>query len=177
MNSDPALPEEATLDERDGRYLRKAIVWSHAARRRGNQPYGSVIVSAGNEVLAEAFNNIAETGDLTGHAELNAIRALADRGASRDDLAAATIYASGEPCVMCAGAIFWSGIGRVVYGLDAARMQKYHGGSAALRMNAVSCRDVFNASPHAIECIGPALVHDAGAAHEGAPGSASDPAP
>ncbi|CAN5777465.1 nucleoside deaminase [soil metagenome] len=170
MNSNAALPEEKTLDERDGRYLRKAIVWSHAARRRGNPPYGSIIVSAGNEVLAEAFNNIAETGDLTGHAELNAIRALAGRGVTRDDLKTATIYASGEPCVMCAGAIFWSGIGRVVYGLDVARMQKYHGDGAEVRSNAVSCRDVFRASPHAIECIGPALVHDAGAAHEGASG-------
>ena len=177
MNFNATFPEEKKLDERDGRYLRKAIVWSHAARRRGNQPYGSVIVSAGNEVLAEAYNNIAETGDLTGHAELNAIRSLAGRGVSREDLAAATIYASGEPCVMCAGAIFWSGIGRVVYGLDVARMQKYRGDGAEVRGNAVTCRDVFRASPHAIECIGPALIHDAGAAHEGAPGSASDPAP
>jgi tRNA(adenine34) deaminase len=171
MNSNAAFPEENELDERDGRYLRKAIVWSHAARRRGNQPYGSIIVSAGNEVLAEAFNNIAETGDLTGHAELNAIRALADRGVTRDDLAAATLYAAGEPCVMCAGAIFWAGIGRVVYGLDATRMQKYHGDSAQRRMNVVSCRAVFSASPHAIECIGPALIHDAAAAHEGADGA------
>jgi tRNA(adenine34) deaminase len=169
MNSKAAFPEENTLDERDGRYLRKAIVWSHAARRRGNQPYGSIIVSAGNEVLAEAFNNIAETGDPTGHAELNAIRALAGRGLARDDLAAATLYASGEPCVMCAGAIFWSGIGRVVYGLDAARMEKYQGDRVDQRSNAVSCREVFRASPHAIECIGPALIHDAAAAHEDAP--------
>lgn len=169
MNSKSAFPEEAMLDDRDGRYLRKAIVWSHAARRRGNQPYGAVIVSASNVVLAEAYNNIAETGDLTGHAELNAIRALAARGVTRDDLAAATLYASGEPCVMCAGAIFWAGIGRVVYGLDAARMQKYQGDSPDVRSNAVSCRDVFRGSPHPVECIGPALIHDAGAAHESTP--------
>jgi tRNA(adenine34) deaminase len=72
---------------------------------------------------------------------------------------------------MCAGAIFWAGIGRVVYGLDATRMQKYHGDSAQRRMNVVSCRAVFSASPHAIECIGPALIHDAAAAHEGADGA------
>ena len=78
------LPEETGLDERDGRYLRKAIGWSHAARRRGNRPFGSIIVSADNEVLAEAWNSTAETGDCTGHAEMNAIRALAGRGLTRE---------------------------------------------------------------------------------------------
>ncbi|HWT20865.1 MAG TPA: nucleoside deaminase, partial [Variovorax sp.] len=68
------LPEETTLDERDERYLRKAIVWSHAARRRGNRPFGSVIVSAAGEVLAEAANSNTETGDCTAHAEMNALR-------------------------------------------------------------------------------------------------------
>ena len=62
-NSHTVPPEEATLDERDERYLRKAIVWSHAARRRGNRPFGSVIVSAAGEVLAEAGNSNTETGD------------------------------------------------------------------------------------------------------------------
>ena len=145
-----AYPEEHTLDERDGRYLRKAIGWSHLARRRGNRPFGSVIVSAAGEVLAEAYNNTGETGDCTGHAETNAIRALAGRGISREVLADATLYASGEPCVMCAGAIFWSNIGRVVFGIDAERLR------------------VFRASPHAIACIGPALLDEAGAAHDGA---------
>ena len=88
-------PEENTLDERDGRYLRKAIGWSHLARRRGNRPFGSIIVSAAGEVLAEAYNNTGETGDCTGHAETNAIRALAGRDISREELASATIYASG----------------------------------------------------------------------------------
>ncbi len=162
------LPDETSLDERDGRYLRKAIVWSHAARRRGNRPFGAVIVSAGNEVLAEAYCNTAETGDVTGHAETNAIRLLAARKLSREDLAGATIYASGEPCVMCAGAIFWSNIGRVVFGIDAERLRVFRGDHGEQRDAELSCREVFAASPHPIECIGPALVDDAGAAHVGA---------
>ena len=149
-NTNTSLPEETALDERDGRYLRKAIGWSHLARRRGNRPFGSIIVSADGEVLAEAYNNTGETGDCTGHAETNAIRALAGRGISREALAGATLYASGEPCVMCAGAIFWSNIGRVVFGIDAERLR------------------VFRASPHPIECIGPALLDESAAAHDGA---------
>jgi tRNA(Arg) A34 adenosine deaminase TadA len=162
------LPPETPLDERDGRYLRKAIVWSHAARRRGNRPFGAVIVSADGEVLAEAWCNTAETGDVTGHAETNAVRMLAGRGLSRDALAAATIYSSGEPCVMCAGAIFWSNIGRVVFGIDAERLRVFRGERPEQRDAELSCRDVFAASAHRIECIGPALLDEAMAAHVGA---------
>jgi tRNA(Arg) A34 adenosine deaminase TadA len=162
------LPAETPLDERDGRYLRKAIVWSHAARRRGNRPFGAVIVSEGNEVLAESYCNSAETGDVTGHAETNAIRLLAARKLSREELAGATLYSSGEPCVMCAGAIYWSAIGRVVFGIDAERLRIFRGAREDQRDAELSCRDVFRSSPHPIECIGPALVDDAGAAHVGA---------
>jgi tRNA(adenine34) deaminase len=162
------LPPETPLDERDGRYLRKAIVWSHAARRRGNRPFGAVIVSADGEVLVEAWCNTAETGDVTGHAETNAVRMLAGRGLSRDALAGATIYSSGEPCVMCAGAIFWSNIGRVVFGIDAERLRVFRGERPEQRDAELSCRDVFAASAHRIECIGPALLDEAMAAHVGA---------
>jgi tRNA(Arg) A34 adenosine deaminase TadA len=163
-----SLPNETELAEQDGRYLRKAIVWSHAARRRGNRPFGAVVVSAAGEVLAEAYCNTAETGDVTGHAETNAVRMLGERGLSREELAGATIYSSAEPCVMCAGAIFWSNIGRVVFGIDAERLRVFRGEHADQRDAALSCRDVFQASSHAIECIGPALVDEAAAAHVGA---------
>ncbi|MBU1360309.1 MAG: nucleoside deaminase [Gammaproteobacteria bacterium] len=159
------LPTETALDERDGRYLRKAIAWSHAARRRGNRPFGAVVVSADGEILAEAYCDSSETGDCTGHAETNAVRKLAGRGLSRDELARATMYSSAEPCVMCAGAIFWSAIGRVVFGIDAERLRVFRGERTDQRDAALSCRDVFAASAHPIECIGPALIEDAGAAH------------
>jgi len=163
-----SLPTENTLDERDGRYLRKAIVWSHAGRRRGNRPFGAVIVYSDGEILAEACCDSAETGDCTGHAEVNAIRRLAGRGLSRDELAQATLYSSSEPCVMCAGAIFWSAIGRVVFGIDAGRLRAFRGEHADQRDAELSCRDVFRASPNPIECIGPALIDEASAAHMGA---------
>lgn len=74
MPANPSLPVEIALEERDSRYLRKAIGWSHAAARRGNRPFGAVIVLASGEVVTEAYNNTAETCDCTGHAELNAMR-------------------------------------------------------------------------------------------------------
>lgn len=160
------LPNEAALDERDGLYLRQAIAWSHVARDRGNRPFGAVVIAHDGRVLAEAYCNTGETGDCTGHAETNAVRQLGNRY-PRELLAQATLYSSAEPCVMCAGAIFWSAIGRVVFGIDAVRLRVFRGERAEQRDAELSCRDVFAASPHAIDCTGPALIEAAGAAHQG----------
>lgn len=159
------LPE-TPLNEADGRYLRQAIAWSHTGRKRGNRPFGAVVVSDQGVVLGEAWCNTTETGDCTGHAETNVVRQLSPR-VDRDTLARATLYSSAEPCVMCAGAIFWSNIGRVVYGIDAVRLRVFRGERAEQRDAELSCRDVFAASPHPIECIGPALVDEASAVHVG----------
>lgn len=161
-----ALPAEHTLNEQDGVYLRRAIAWSRTGRDRGNRPFGAVVVSAQGAVLGEAWCNTTETGDCTGHAETNVVRQISST-VDRAALAAATLYSSAEPCVMCAGAIFWSGIGRVVYGIDAVRLRVFRGERAEQRDAELSCHDVFAASPHTIECIGPALVDEASEVHVG----------
>lgn len=159
------LPE-TPLNETDGRYLRQAIAWSGVARERGNRPFGAVVVADDGRVLAQAWCNTGETGDCTGHAETNAVRQLGPT-VDRATLGRATLYSSAEPCVMCAGAIFWSGIGRVVFGIDAVRLRVFRGERAEQRDAELSCRDVFRASPHAIECIGPALIDEASEPHRG----------
>ena len=161
-----ALLDEVAVDERDGRYLRQAIAWSRVARERGNRPFGAVVVADDGRVLAEAWCNTSETGDCTGHAETNAVRQLSPV-VDRETLSRATLYSSGEPCVMCAGAIFWSAIGRVVFGIDAVRLRVFRGERGEQRDAELSCRDVFAASPHAIECIGPALIDEASGPHQG----------
>lgn len=152
--------------ERDARYLRDAIALSQHGRSRGNRPFGALIVADDGEVLAEAWCNTSETGDCTGHAETNAVR-QASPAHSRERLASATVYSSAEPCVMCAGAIFWANIGRVVYGIDAVALRVFRGERAEQRDAELSCREVFAASPHAIEVIGPVLGDEAAVAHEG----------
>lgn len=161
------LPRAVSLDETDGLYLRQAIGLADKARERGNRPFGALIVGANGKVLAEASNANGESGDCTAHAELSAIR-LASPLFSRDELASATLYSSAEPCVMCAGAIFWSAIGRVVYGIDAERLRVFRGERLDQKDAELSCRDVFNTSSHAIDCIGPALIKEASRSHEGA---------
>jgi tRNA(Arg) A34 adenosine deaminase TadA len=154
------------ISERDGTYLRQAIAWSRVARDRGNRPFGAVVVADDGRVLAEAWCNTSETGDCTGHAETNAVRQLSPV-VDRDTLSRATLYSSAEPCVMCAGAIFWSNIGRVVFGIDAVALRVFRGERAEQRDAELSCRGVFAASPHRIECIGPVLVDEASEPHRG----------
>jgi tRNA(Arg) A34 adenosine deaminase TadA len=156
---------ETAISNTDAMYLRDAIRMSQVAKQRGNRPYGAVIVSNGGAVLAEAYCHSTESGDCTGHAETTAIRMLNSK-ISKDELSSSTLYASAEPCVMCAGAIWWSGVQRVVFGIDTERQRIFNSDINDSRAIALTCRDIFSAATPAIECIGPALIEEASQAHE-----------
>ncbi|WP_244982914.1 nucleoside deaminase [Comamonas aquatica] len=161
------FPAEQPVAERDATYLRQAIELSRTARQRGNRPFGSVIVAPDGTVLGAGWNSNGESGDCTAHAEVQAIREACQRH-DRTALEQATLYASGEPCVMCAGAIFWANIRRVVYGIDDQRLRVFRGERLDQRDVELSCRDVFRAAPFAVECTGPSLVDEASQPHVGA---------
>jgi len=151
----------------DSVYLRRAIALSERARTNGRHPFAALIVAPSGEVLAAAENRaIGPDCDATGHAELEAVRA-ASRHHSPEALAAATLYSSAEPCAMCAGAIYWSGIGRVVYGLSEARLLALTGNHPENPTLRLPCREVFARGQRAIEIIGPLLEDEAAAAHAG----------
>ena len=151
----------------DSLYLRRAIALSERARANGRHPFAALVVAPSGEVLAAAENRaIGPDCDATGHAELEAVRA-ASRLHSPEALAAATLYSSAEPCAMCAGAIYWSGIGRVVYGLSEARLLALTGNHPENPTLRLPCREVFARGQRAIEIIGPLLEDEAAAAHAG----------
>jgi tRNA(Arg) A34 adenosine deaminase TadA len=151
----------------DSLYLRRAIALSERARTNGRHPFAALVVAPSGEVLAAAENRaIGPDCDATGHAELEAVRA-ASRHHSPEALAAATLYSSAEPCAMCAGAIYWSGIGRVVYGLSEARLLALTGNHPENPTLRLPCREVFARGQRAIEIIGPLLEDEAAAAHAG----------
>lgn len=164
MNRPEASLSMNELNDSDALYLRRAITLGAEAGRRGNRPFGAVIVSAGGQVLGEGMNDNTSSRDCTAHAEVNALR-VASPLHDRDALAGATMYASGEPCVMCAGAIFWSNIRRVVFGIDAVGLRVFRASQSNAGDVVMSCRDVFDAAPHRIETIGPALADEAAAPH------------
>lgn len=103
-----------TQDEKDIFYMRQALREAAAAAAEGEIPVGAVIV-AGDRVVARAHNLTETLRDVTAHAEIQAITAAAiDRDAKY--LPDATLYVTLEPCLMCAGAIGWSQLGRIVIG-------------------------------------------------------------
>ena len=105
------------MNDLDIQYLRSAIAVALRAREHGNHPFGAMLVDANNQLILEAENTVITERDCTGHAETNLVR-LATRRFTPAELAGCTLYTSTEPCAMCAGAIHWSQIGRVVFALS-----------------------------------------------------------
>ena len=151
-----------TLDD-DVRWLREAFRLADGAIDAGDQPYGAVLIGAEGEPIGEAVNERERSGDCTRHAEL-IVASEATRRWSRDELMSSTLYSSAEPCPMCAGAIAWSGIGRLVFGLSQAtgyRLWRVQPRFATPR----SCRDVLEGLVPPIEVVGPLLEEEASTAH------------
>lgn len=98
----------------DEYFMRIALEEARSAFEEGEVPVGGVIVS-GNDVIARGHNLVIRLNDPTAHVEMQLITCASDYIGSRY-LADCTLYVTLEPCVMCAGALFWSQIGRVVYG-------------------------------------------------------------
>jgi tRNA(Arg) A34 adenosine deaminase TadA len=153
--------------ERDLAFLRRAIELARDARADGRHPFGAVIVDAEGKIVVEARNNaVRPKGDPTQHAETVAC-AQAAKALSDGELARCTLYTSTEPCAMCAGAIYWTGIGRVVYALGETGLLRYTGGHAANPTLDLPCREVFARGQKKIVVIGPLLKEEAGRVHEG----------
>ena len=146
----------------DSRFVRRAIVIAQRARDHGNHPFGALLVDVNQQVLLEAENTVVTEQDCTGHAETNLVR-LASRQLPLEVLAASTLYSSTEPCAMCAGAIHWGNIGRLVFGVSAARFYALLGPTPT--QIDLACREVFARSAQPIEVIGPLLEAEALAVH------------
>jgi tRNA(Arg) A34 adenosine deaminase TadA len=148
-----------TTPAQDEALLREAIALSREARAAGDEPYGAVLADAQGRVIASARNTQASMRDVTAHAEMSLVRRLPP-SLGREALAAASVYASGEPCPMCAGAIYWAGLGRVVYGLSIETMTALSGGAAADQL-ALHCREVLASGTRRVEVLGPRLEDEA----------------
>ena len=148
----------------DLQLLRLAIDVARRAREHGSHPFGAVLADGQGNVLLEAENTVITSNDSTGHAELNLMR-LASRQFSVKALSRCTLYSSTEPCPMCAGAIFWGGVGRVVYALSEEGLYTLIGDSPHKLL--LSCRDVFARGGRPIEVFGPMLEDEARQVHEG----------
>jgi len=150
----------------NNRLLKAAIAVAQRARDEGNHPFGAVLASVDGEILLDAGNTVITDRDATGHAETNLVR-LASHTYVDDVLADCTLYSSAEPCAMCAGAIYWSGIGRVVYALSELDLLDLTGADAENPTMTLGVRDVLAAGQRAITVEGPFELAGATAVHDG----------
>jgi tRNA(Arg) A34 adenosine deaminase TadA len=139
-------------------HMREVFAIARRARAHGNRPFGALLVASNGAVLAAAENRQLTDTQVLAHAEMNLLhRAVKDF--SPDVLSTSTLYTSAEPCAMCAGAIFWSGVSRLVFGLSGNRLHQLSGFTP--EMLVASARDVLASAGRRVEVIGPVFEADA----------------
>ena len=151
--------------EPDEHFLRLSFAVARRSLTHGNHPFGCIVVDGKGAVVLEQGNAYWPDHDMTGHAE----RVIATRASTRfrpAELADATLYTSAEPCAMCAGAAYWAGIGRVVYGLSEERLKAITGNHPENPTLDLPCRQVFASGQRPVEVVGPMLEDEAAAIHE-----------
>jgi tRNA(adenine34) deaminase len=104
----------ALTDFSDEHFMKQALKEAQSALAKDEVPVGAVIVS-NNVIIARGHNLTEQLLDVTAHAEMQAITSAANHIGVKY-LNQCTLYVTIEPCIMCAGALFWSQIGKVVYG-------------------------------------------------------------
>jgi tRNA(Arg) A34 adenosine deaminase TadA len=155
-----------TQTELDAHFLRRSFEVARRAMTHGNHPFGALLVDQHRQVLIEVENGFMPAHEHTAHAE----RLLATQACTTIDAAilrSATLYSSAEPCAMCAGAIYWAGIGRLVYGLSEHRLRQLTGNHPENPTLDLPCREVFGSGQRSTEVVGPLLEDEAAAVHAG----------
>jgi tRNA(Arg) A34 adenosine deaminase TadA len=155
-----------TQAQADEHFLARAFDVARRSMRGGNHPFGAILVDRNRTVLIETENGYMPARDGTAHAE-RLLASEACRTLKAEVRAGATMYSSAEPCAMCAGAIYWAGIGRLVYGLSEARLRGITGNHPENPTLDLPCRVVFASGQRATEVVGPLLEDEAAALHDG----------
>ena len=146
--------------------IRRAIELAQQARNNGNHPFGALLTDPNGTILLEAQNTVNTHNDCTGHAETNLVR-NASQQLDKHTLKTSILYTSTEPCAMCAGAIYWSGISTIIYGLPEHHLLELTGNNEKNLTLSLPCREVFAHGQRSITVIGPVLEDEARAVHEG----------
>jgi tRNA(Arg) A34 adenosine deaminase TadA len=154
-------PEQASSAELV--HLRATFAAARAHATAGGLPFAARLVDANASMCLEAVNEVMHTGDPTAHAEMMLLRQAATCVAPAS-LRGMTLYAAAEPCAMCAAAIIWSGVGRVVYGVSASRLRSLDPLPSGLVEPGISGRALFDATSGGPEVVGPTMENEGEAA-------------
>ncbi|WP_019143358.1 nucleoside deaminase [Noviherbaspirillum massiliense] len=162
-------PSIIPLTAEDRRHMQYVLALAIRAKDVGRHPFAAIVVDQHGRIMAEAGNNsMPPEGDPTQHAERLAA-AEAGRRLLPEALARCTLYTNAEPCAMCAGAIYWCSIGRVVYAMAEQRLLQLTGNHPENPTLSLPCREVFARGQRPIEVLGPIaeLEQEAAAPHIG----------
>lgn len=153
------------MSPEDLAHLDHAISLARAARDRGDHPFGSIVVAADGTIV-EGMNSVVTRTDPTGHAETNVVRAAA-AALGFEALATATLYTSTEPCAMCSGAIYWSGIPRIVYALGEDQLRELVHAQEGIPTLDLPSREIFAHGGRPVTIDGPVDIPAAREVHAG----------
>lgn len=131
-------------------YIKRTIEIATGAVKNGNHPFGALLVYNGN-ILLESENAVVTEKDATQHAELRLVSQAA-RVFGSDILRETTLYCSTEPCAMCTGAIYWSGVRSIVFGCSEGTLAKYAGPDFL-----IPCSILLQYAKEKVEVSGPHL--------------------
>ncbi|MBS3760323.1 nucleoside deaminase [Halodesulfurarchaeum sp.] len=145
---------------RDAMYIREAIELAREAVSDGNTPFGSLLV-VGESVLKRSKNTTVTENDITAHPELKLAR-WAARELDASELADCTMYTSTEPCEMCATAIYYAGLNRVVYSVSGESLSNGRGEAKS----GTSCEELIERKGGSTEVDGPVLETEGLRVHE-----------
>jgi tRNA(Arg) A34 adenosine deaminase TadA len=140
----------------DKEYCRKALEVAQHSLEKGNLPFGCILVSDNGEILLEGENTVITDNDLIAHCEINLVHAFSGRY-TFEFLNTCTVYASTEPCPMCSAALFWSGVGRLVYAVSKEGYKKASGDIDPKYDFPVSSRELLAKAGRKVSVEGPVL--------------------
>ena len=145
---------ENITKEKDLELLRRTFAIAEDARRAGNTPFGALLADKEGNILLEQPNMELTSRDCTMHAETGVTR-RASQMYSKAYLWDCTLYTSAEPCCMCAGAIYWANIGRIVFAMSENALFNTTGDNEVNPSFDHSCREILSKGQKEIVINGP----------------------
>lgn len=131
-------------------YIKHCIELGNQQMEKGNVPFATILLLDG-EIVAEGYSTVGSDNYILGHSEFNLVNKAVSM-LDAEQLSRAILYSNAEPCAMCTGAIFNSGIRHVVYGLSTEALLRYFPDGLA-----TPCREIFDKAGEKTEVAGPML--------------------
>lgn len=145
--------------------LRRTLELAELSLLEGNLPFGCLLADKEGNILLEAVNTVVTAKDPIGHCEINLVHALKDQFTA-EELSECILYASTEPCPMCAAAVFWSGIGHIAFALGKDQYHEIAGTTNPAHIMDLKAQDLLQYGRRKVNVSGPLLEDEAKAFYQ-----------